>query len=77
MIFIEFASSDIAIEWDDSTVLYNVSGQVLSSADGMIAHFPNKPGDICNQIYNPFSAGPLLANPLQEIDVTDLVIQAL
>ena len=34
MIFIGFASSDIAIEWDDSTVLYNVPGQVFSSAEG-------------------------------------------
>ena len=51
-------------------VLYNVPRQVFSSADGMIV-------DFCNQIHHPFTAGPLLASPLQEIDVTDLVIQPL
>ena len=37
----------------------------------------NKPGDVHNQIHHPFTAGPLLVNPLRGIDVSDLVLQQL
>ena len=31
--------------------------------------FPNKPCHISDQIHHPFTAGPFLANPLQEINI--------
>ena len=77
VIFIGFASSDIAIERDNSTVLYNVMWEIFPSAEGMIANLCDKPGDIRNEIDNSFTVWFLLAYPLQEIDVVYLSIQAL
>ena len=49
--------------WAAGVVVFNEMIQVTV--------FPHKLGDVCNQIYHPFIAGPLLANPRQEINVTD------
>ena len=58
-------------------ILGYVSRQVFSLTDGMIPDFPNKPSDVGDLIHDPFTAELLLVNPLQEVDVTDLVIQPL
>ena len=76
IIFVGFASSDIAIERDNSDVVHDITGKIFATTDGMITEFPYEPSNIRHEIHNPFRVRPLLAYPLQEIDVVYLFIQA-
>jgi len=74
---IVIASSDVTIQWGDSSVFHQVMGEIFTTTDRMIANFPCEPGHIRHEIHDPFTIRPLLANPLQEIDLCYLLILAL
>jgi len=61
------------VKSSNTVILSYIWRKKCSYADGMIADFQNKLRHISDQIHHPFTAGPLLANPLQEINITDLV----
>lgn len=75
IILVGFTGFCIIFQGFYSAVISGVPRQVFSSTIGMIPDLPNKARHISYQIYHSFTAWPLLAKPLQEIDVTDLVIQ--
>ena len=75
IVFIGFACSMFTIKGSNTMSLSYIYRKKCSLADRMIPDLRHKPDDVCNQIHHPFTAGPLLANPLQEIGVIDLVIQ--
>ena len=76
-IFIRFTCLDVTIKRGDATVIHYITGKIFSSSDGMIADFRDEPSDVCHKINHPFGVWPLLANPLQEIDVVDFLNSAL
>ena len=67
---------DIAIEWDDSTVVHDIAGQVFPSSNRVIAEFCYKPRHIRNRIHDPFRIRSLLMHPLEEINVVNFLIKA-
>ena len=75
IVFIGFACSMFTIKGSNTMSVSYIYRKKCSLADRMIPDLRHKPDDVCNQIHHPFTAGPLLANPLQEIGVIDLVIQ--
>ena len=77
IILVGFTGFCIIFQGFYSAVISGVPRQVFSSTIGMIPDLPNKARHISYQIYHSFTAWPFLAKPLQEIDVTDLVIQLL
>ena len=77
IILVGFTGFRIIFQGFYSAVISGVPRQVFFSTIGMIPELPNKARHISYQICHSFTALPLLAEPLQEIDVTDLVIQLL
>ena len=64
VIFVWFTHFFIVFWRVDSSVFGNITRQVLTTADRVIADFRDKPGDICDQIHDPFTVRSLLTYPL-------------
>ena len=74
IILIRSARLAVVFQGIDASVFGDVSRQVFTTPDGMIADFPNKPSDVGDDIHDPFAVRPLLANPLQEIYLCYLLV---
>ena len=75
IVFIWPASLMVAIQRLYSTIFHNVTRQIFTSADGMIAEFCHKPSNVGDQIHDPFRIRSLLSYPLQEINVVNFLIK--
>ena len=74
IVFIGFTGFRIIFHRVDASVLRYVTRQVFPSSDRVVSNFPNKPGNIRDEIHNPFTVRSLLSNPLQVIDLRYLLI---